>query len=315
MTKEELKKVLELHKKWLNNETDGVRANLWGTDLRGIDLRGVNLRLALLSEADMRGTDLREANFRGADMCRVDISGTDCRGADLSGTDLRGSDMRKTDLSGADLWMSKLWGTRLQGAKLSEVINLPFIPYACPEKGEFVAFKKCGEYIIELLIPADAKRCSATTRECRASYAKVLSITTISGKSAKTTSVINTNYLPNVIYEVGKFVYPDSFDNNRWNEFSHGIHFFINRQEAVEYQEGKTMCTGMTSFNQPDGWISVKDRLPDTDREVLVYDLHLGCFVLSCRGMEWADLPVFDLHVTHWRELPDPPRMEGENED
>lgn len=70
---------------------------------------------------------------------------------------------------------------------LSGATNIPFIPYACPEKGEFVAFKKCGEYIIELLIPADAKRCSGTTRECRASYAKVLSITTILGKPAKTT--------------------------------------------------------------------------------------------------------------------------------
>lgn len=60
----------------------------------------------------------------------------------------------------------------------------------------------------------------------------------------------------------------------------------------------------------PSGWISVKDRLPDTDREVLVYDLDFGCFVLSCRGMEWEDLPFFHPHVTHWRELPDPPRME-----
>lgn len=68
------------------------------------------------------------------------------------------------------------------------------------------------------------------------------------------------------------------------------------------------MCTGMTHYNRPDGWISVKDRLPDTDREVLVYDLHLGCFVLSCKGMEWADLPVVHPHITHWRELPDPPR-------
>lgn len=59
---------------------------------------------------------------------------------------------------------------------------------------------------------------------------------------------------------------------------------------------------------EPDGWISVKDRLPDTDREVLVYDLDFGCFVLSCRGMEWEDLPFFQPHVTHWRELPDPPR-------
>lgn len=56
------------------------------------------------------------------------------------------------------------------------------------------------------------------------------------------------------------------------------------------------MCTGMTNFNQPDGWISVKDRLPDTDREVLIYDLNLGCFVLSCIGIEWAELPVIPAH-------------------
>ncbi len=235
MTQEELKKVLKLHKKWLNNEADGVRANLWGTDLRGTDLRGVDLRLACLSETDMRGIDLRKANFRGADMCRVDMREANCCGVDLSGADLSGSDMRKVDLSGADLWRAKLWKTRLQGAKLSEVMNFPFIPYACPEKGEFVAFKKCGKYIIELLIPADAKRCSGTTQQCRASYAKVLSITTLAGESVNVDCVINTGYSPNIVYMVGERVYPDEFDDDRWNEYSHGISFFINRQEAVEY--------------------------------------------------------------------------------
>lgn len=72
------------------------------------------------------------------------------------------------------------------------------------------------------------------------------------------------------------------------------------------------MCTGMTSFNQPDGWISVKDRLPDTDGEVLVYDFCIGCFVLSCRKKEWAQLSVLHPRITHWRELPEPPRMDGE---
>ena len=65
----------------------------------------------------------------------------------------------------------------------------------------------------------------------------------------------------------------------------------------------------MSNLTPNNGWISVKDRMPDTDREVLVYDLNFGCFVLSCRGMEWEDLPFFTPHVTHWRELPDPPRM------
>lgn len=27
----------------------------------------------------------------------------------------------------------------------------------------------------------------------------------------------------------------DSFDEDRWNECSHGIHFFINKQEAIDY--------------------------------------------------------------------------------
>ena len=66
----------------------------------------------------------------------------------------------------------------------------------------------------------------------------------------------------------------------------------------------------MSNHTPNNGWVSVKDRLPDTDREVLVYDLNFGCFVLSQRGTEWKDLPVFHPHVTHWQELPDPPRME-----
>lgn len=41
MKQEELKKVLELHKKWLNHEPDGVRANLCGRDLWSANLRGL----------------------------------------------------------------------------------------------------------------------------------------------------------------------------------------------------------------------------------------------------------------------------------
>ena len=57
MTKEQLNEVLEKHKKWLNDEPGGKRADLQGTDLRGADLWGADLR-----EADLRGANLREAN-------------------------------------------------------------------------------------------------------------------------------------------------------------------------------------------------------------------------------------------------------------
>ena len=150
--------------------------------------------------------------------------------ANLCGANLYGANLRGAYLGGADLYGANLGGADLCGAK-----NIPFIPLACPERGEFVGFKKIGEYIVELLIPTNAKRCSATTRKCRASYAKVVSLTTLSGEPVKTNSVTNTGYSPNIVYKVGELVYPDAFDDDRWNECSHGIHFFINRQEAVGY--------------------------------------------------------------------------------
>ena len=38
MNEEQLQKALKLHKKWLNNEEGGIRANLTGADLTGANL-------------------------------------------------------------------------------------------------------------------------------------------------------------------------------------------------------------------------------------------------------------------------------------
>ena len=51
MTQEELAKILELHKKWLNSEEGGERANLSSADLSSADLSGANLSGANLSGA------------------------------------------------------------------------------------------------------------------------------------------------------------------------------------------------------------------------------------------------------------------------
>lgn len=43
MTKELLDKILDDHKKWLEDEKNGIRADLQDADLRGADLRGADL--------------------------------------------------------------------------------------------------------------------------------------------------------------------------------------------------------------------------------------------------------------------------------
>ena len=129
----------------------------------------------------------------------------------------------------ADLRYADLCEAALFGAK-----NVPFIPYVCPDFGMFIGYKKAHGYIVELEIPEDAKRLSATTRKCRCNKAKVLRILNTDRTVANITEVAS-NYDSSFIYKVGEMVTVDDFDENRWNECSPGIHFFINFQEAVEY--------------------------------------------------------------------------------
>ena len=169
-----------------------------------------------------------EAGGIRADLSWAVLCEADLRGADLSGANLRGADLSKADLSKADLSWAVLCEADLRGAK-----NLNF-PIACPEKGTFTAFKKAGKYIIELEIPDDALRSSSTTRKCRCSKAKVASITNLDGTPSDVKSVASA-YDSEFIYNLGEMVEVSNFDTNRWNECAPGIHFFITRQEAVDY--------------------------------------------------------------------------------
>lgn len=221
MTKGELQDIIESHKKWLNGY-GGERANLCGADLSDTDLRNVNLHHALLIHAD-----LCNANLSGIDLCGVDLSDARLCNADLSCAIINAANLSYADLSGANL----------RGTDLSKLIydeDTAFYALQCPETGSFIGYKKAHGYIVELEILADAKRSSATSRKCRCSAAKVLSITTISGKSTKVKEIAS-NRDSNFVYRVGEIVRVDCFDENRWNECSTGIHFFITRSEAERY--------------------------------------------------------------------------------
>ena len=251
MDKNEIREILEQHQLWLNNN-GGKRANLQGADLRYVDLSKANLRganlnsawldgadlsLADLSYANLRDTDLHNVNLCGANLHEAELNRTDLSGADLGGANLSYTDLSYANLYGADLLDVNLHGAILQGAILDNVKcneNTRFFALQCPEEGSFIGYKKARGHIVKLEILSDAKRSSATTRKCRCSAAKVLSITTLDGRDDGT-QFISSGRDSNFVYRVGEIVRVDDFDENRWNECSTGIHFFITRDEAVEY--------------------------------------------------------------------------------
>lgn len=154
----------------------------------------------------------------------------------------------------------------------NDIAKSVYIPLACPSEGSFIGWKKVkvtsemmrnkfshdfisdGKvhfreelkdiedntplfFLIKLLIPEDAKRSSATTGKCRCDKAKVLGIYYLDGTEVTAIDTVFTAVnMIDTAYRVGEMVYPDSFDDDRWNECSHGIHFFVDKEAAIAYK-------------------------------------------------------------------------------
>ena len=158
---------------------------------------------------------------------RANLGGANLGDADLSDANLGGTNLGDADLSGA-----YLSGANLSGANLSGALG---IGLHCPSHGEFTAWKRVDKYVIELLIPADAKRSSATGSKCRCDKAMVVNIFPDEGVG-EVEEVVNHKFGHDTIYRKGEMVYPNAFNDDRWNECSEGIHFFIDREEAERYR-------------------------------------------------------------------------------
>jgi hypothetical protein len=206
MNRDKLDSILKSHSDWVCGN-GGERADLRGADLRGADLRDANLRgadliCATLHGAALHDADLRDAALRGANLRDATLSGADLRGANLSGANLSVATLRDANLSGA---------------------TLPH--YQIPQHGELTVYKKVEGRIILLKIPSHAKRtASLVGRKCRASAAIVLAVegdATVESRGIK--------------YVGGVTVKPDSYDPDPRIECTHGIHFFLTREEAEEY--------------------------------------------------------------------------------
>ena len=263
-----LEEILENHKHWLMRDVEGyekMRANLDGADISNTDLRFANLKCASLNDvnfykSDLRGVDLRKtslqhtnlsyADFREATLNDTYILNSNLAHADFGDASLVGAYISHSNLTRADLECANFGWADFRSCNLRHAnfkcCNLlyanfvgakyvPYIPLRCPSDGAFIGWKRVKDVLIKLEIPADAKRSSATTNKCRCDKAKVLGFyDPLDEMELNITELVNDRY-EECKYVKGEMVYSDYFDDNRWDECSHGIHFFINKQDAINY--------------------------------------------------------------------------------
>lgn len=234
MTKSELIIAIEKYRK---GDSSVARDFFQKLQLKDEDLSYVDL-----SDIDFSWSDFNNVNFIGCKLNSSILNNSRFRNCDLSkasfvkaslfGVDFRGCNLSFTNCDGTDFTGSILLDANLEGLIHTES-TIHFRNH-CPQEGYIFGYKKCfNDRMVKLLIPADARRCSSTTNACRCDKAKVVEITnldkTISYKEA--TSFVDGNF----IYKLGEMMYADSYNENRWLDSSHGIHFWMTFEEALGY--------------------------------------------------------------------------------
>ncbi len=118
VSSEELKEILEAHRKWVEGKEGGKQADLSYCDLQGQNLREVNLQRAELPHANLHGVDLYKT-----DLSETNLEEAILREAKLHETKLRGAKLQDVDLQD----VKGLLGEQLGGANLSKATLPPDI--------------------------------------------------------------------------------------------------------------------------------------------------------------------------------------------
>lgn len=248
LTQEEILKKIENHQHWLNKDcpnwqnmkADFTKVDLTNMNLQGLNLKNANFYKANLYGANLSNANLRNANFymtnlRNANLYNADLREASFRNANLYNANLQSANLSRAHLNDADLRKANFKDASLCDATVVGDYRYTYIPMRCPTTGGFTAWKRAQDYIIKLFVPSDAERLSGTTNDCRCNKAFVLAIEELNGVPADTTSV-PSDYDENFIYTLYKPVIVENFSTDRWREYTTGIHFFMERQEAINYK-------------------------------------------------------------------------------
>lgn len=244
LSQEELDNKIKLHEKWLKDDDKGQPLYLYGVECHNLDFSNYNLSQAMFHNVFFINCKFYNTHCVGSSFNTCLLQNSDYTDSDFEYNTFLNCNFVKLNINNTIFSNNIFIHSRLRdmGPAASDYFDSQ-IPIHCPEEGEFIGFKKaylktnsCIAYLqvlVKLKIPADAKRSSGISNKCRCNKAEVLEITDCVGNESYLKAY--SGYDPNFKYEVGKIVEVEDFNDNRWNECSTGIHFFLTKDEAIKY--------------------------------------------------------------------------------
>lgn len=214
--------------------TDMTRSTFEACDFHSADMQlcvcisvqfhTVDFRYAILNDARFFDSSIQYCNMSFSKVVHADFYRATIGNTIMTGANLRDASFQK----------AIIMDTNMDDA------NELYVPTVCPKEGSFIGWKKAitrdGEYVIlKLEIPEDALRSSGTGRKCRTNKVKVLEIQKLESEIKTRYKVAYSMFDNRFKYEVGKTVEVPEFCKARFLECAPGLHFFMEREEAVKF--------------------------------------------------------------------------------
>lgn len=212
--------------------TTPLEKEIRGVDFSGQDLHGYDFSGHSFVDCSFHKANLSHCNFEHTWCPHTDFSHANCMGTNFKRANLRFCNFTNANVKGANFYAAVLEDAVLEDMVADETTE--YFHLQPPNNGAFIAYKKCvADRIVMLYIPEDSQRTSATMRSCRCEKAFVVSIRSFNGKKEykEAQSTVDEDFY----YEKGKWVYAENFNPNRWYDSTGGIHFWMTREEAMNY--------------------------------------------------------------------------------
>lgn len=234
-------------------------SNFENSEISSLTIQGCYAKRSSFREAHIRDCNFSDNMFETSSFVLATISKTNFGNSNLSYSRLDKTAFIKCSLCFTNFYASDI-------TSLTEFVDCEVgqgtigLGLACPAVGEFIGWKKVIidvekkisgdkdmiEYkhvkttgIVQLLIPEDALRSSATTKKCRANKAKVIGIEVSDPKAINWVPMeewdVHSDFDRTFKYHIGDDLVVPNFDHDRWNECAPGIHFFMNKEDAENY--------------------------------------------------------------------------------
>ena len=270
-SKKTLQKILKENELWVQSKgekgkeaklqnTDFSRMKILDIDLSNIDISNSSFNKMIIQNIKINNVKMEQCSFKGTKFNNIYFNNVKASFSNFSTTDMNNIHINEsefdntifynvmidklktnyTDFYSAEFIDSKIKHSHMINTMLENTVmknlNNDAFPEICPPIGRsFIGYKKVKDKILTLEILKDSKRVSLIYDNCRCNKAKVIKIEEMDGSTSNITEIAS-DYNMHFIYKLNQVVQSPTFNENRFDEFTDGIHFYMSKNQAKNFR-------------------------------------------------------------------------------